>query len=502
MAHSIGIDFGDTYTRVAYLDDEENPQLVALTESSEIPSIPTCIAYEKSNPDTYSIGWSALRASSRSDMIFYNNLKSALENQYNEKNINEIITDFFNRLFQIVKDKIGDIEKVGLNVPDSWLESSENSKSDILRNIIEEKVGVSVACVTSDPIAAAAYYTFKQQNEENTLDETLLICDAGGNNCVLSLCRLEDKNIDIIKSELLHKSGNAFDKKIIEMNYEKKNKRNDENNYNTINEKLQHYKIMNREAIEKRMVLALEDEHFLKNDIFDFEEVHAKKADCKKAFMPIEKQLVNKLQQIKNHLGKNQLPDIFFVGGFSEYLPLRQTVREYFLSNNEPCFFGKRNKELAVNGVVLGMTLITAEKTQVEAVVERTIGLISHSMKVENNNFTKEKEYIPIIIRGTQPLFYEHTINCSRPLKSNNKQESIHLYIEDSSGEITPVVVEGIDLSDKHIQHNMWRIGMKLDRQSNLKLIIKGYRNGRANEHNLGSLYEFINQGRYNVKKK
>lgn len=246
---NIGLDFGTTNSTISYLESESIEAFQYGGPGGQ-RYIPSFITYLDEEEEELEVG-SAARASAtyRKDVESYANFKMYLplpESEFSNhfKNNRTPISVTANYLKEILtsseneysfEEQEGKISKIVVSVPEIWHRDIKNTGRERLQKIIKESLGFGDKLVqlVSEPVAAAAYYVWKDKKRENVSEQkvfsgNLLVCDMGGGTFDVSLCRVsKDSSVEVLYfdgqgDKGLECAGVAFDRNCVKAAYFKK----------------------------------------------------------------------------------------------------------------------------------------------------------------------------------------------------------------------------------------------------------------------------------------
>jgi len=218
MGYKIGIDFGTTYSKIAYLDEQGSLKLFRYPGPPGKEYIPTAVAYRTvHNRQTVSVGEAA-----RSDVLnhpevrFCENFKMLLPLEAPEQwrahgwpaetSPEDVTQDYLHSLLhesQFSFERLyGSIENLVVSVPEVWQRAANNPGAEALRRIVTEALRLPLDHLRSEPVCAAAYYVYRYQQDACHTGRqafNLLVCDIGGGTFDVALCRVSGQQIDPIR---------------------------------------------------------------------------------------------------------------------------------------------------------------------------------------------------------------------------------------------------------------------------------------------------------------
>lgn len=237
----IGVDFGTTYSKIAFLDEQGKP--VSFTYPApprDQKFVPTAVAYP-SDSETPSIGESA-----RSDTLnntgvpLYEGFKMLLpldqSSQWRgfgwpgEHSPSAVTRDYFYQLLRASESSLerryGRIESLVVSVPEVW-QRKNNPGREVLRQILLNELELPLDHLRSEPVCAAAYYAYRCKQDGRLSNEPyhLLVCDVGGGTFDVALCRVMGSEIQVLDFDGngdeggWGKAGSSFDRHACQIIY-------------------------------------------------------------------------------------------------------------------------------------------------------------------------------------------------------------------------------------------------------------------------------------------
>jgi len=233
MGYKIGIDFGTTNSTVAFVNSSNVLEAFRFPDPAGYEYIPSCIAYE-GDGDIY-VGRAALDFAGDPKVAFCNNFKMVLPLSEAErakyawtkkKDPRIVVADYLNHILadkgeSSFSSQKGGIDGIILSVPHVWAKAMDHAGRSRLQSIIEDDLKLPLIQLISEPVAAAAYYAYKlQQEHSKSFSGNLLVCDVGGGTFDVTLCRVTRGKVEELYNDGngktdLGRAGVFFDKKLI-----------------------------------------------------------------------------------------------------------------------------------------------------------------------------------------------------------------------------------------------------------------------------------------------
>lgn len=529
MGYKIGIDFGTTNSMVSYINSSNR------LEALEYPGpelgvkyIPSCVAYE---PDgSVSIGLAALTVAGNPGVIFCNNMKMILPLSEKDrakygwpegKNPENVIADYFAHILTLEDEyassfrtlKEDKIDGIVLSVPHVWAKDPLHAGRRRLETILTDDLNLPLIQLISEPVAAAAYYAYKyQQDTSKIFNGNLLICDVGGGTFDVTLCRVEPGKVEELYNDGngesgLGKTGVFFDRYLIFEGNKEKGQSVDETsrNFFKLYEELQAFKIRRHSNITKNIITAIEDPD-IRDDmpIMKAGELEFKFLAVKKAFEEVESGINNVLQRFKAAIDEKSysIDAISLVGGFADFYLVREAIKKFWnIMENDPRFSEAINKEISRFAISYGATLVANGIVSVEEKYEHTIGILTKTTvisEIEGHIEIKEQKtkIIPIIEGGKKLSEYEDfqwAENLIKPIHDQNDKPDVVIYVDRGSrGSVIKKKLPkslNIRLPDPGIPgYKQYKIGMRVNKSKLVYLVFENRLGEKSEEYELGDI--------------
>lgn len=519
MGYKIGIDFGTTNSTVSYVDSSNHLKAFRYPGPDGYEYIPSCVAYDSDG--SISIGRAALTLAGVPEVTFCNNLKMILPLSEKDrgkygwpegKNPENVIADYFAHILTLDDEDAssfrmqkGQIEGIVLSVPHVWAKSMDHAGRSRLQAIVADNMNLPLIQLVSEPVAAAAYYAYKHQQDRSEIFQgNILICDMGGGTFDVTLCRVEPGKVEELYNDGngrigLGKAGVCFDRRLILGGRKEKEKSIDENgsDFFELYNKLQDFKINNHEKITKNLIIAIEDPDLRNKMIiragrtgFDFVAIQ-------KAFEETEHGIIDVLQRFKSAIDEKRysIDATFFVGGFAQFYLVREAIKKFWdIDQNDPRFIERINKEISRYAISYGAALVANGIMSVEEKYEHTVGIEGYVLaKVEGTDeeYTKETLKLPIIKGGRKLSEYENVQFAEYPIRAYNEKPKVVIFIDpESKNRIIKQELPGslnIKVPNASIPGNRWKVGMRINKSKVVYLTFEDTQGKRA-EYELGDI--------------
>jgi molecular chaperone DnaK len=390
----IGIDFGTTYTKIAYLDAAGALNLFRFPGETGAPYIPTAVAYrERQKRQIVSVGHTA-----RSDFFNSSDLKVYCENfklflhllpeEWNKNGWTctntpeEITRSYFSTLLRLHEHSFErmhyNIESMVVSVPQLWQEVSNNPGCNALQNILFTKLALPLHHLQSEPVCAAAYYAHRHQERQPThRPYHILVCDVGGGTFDVALCEVMGQRVEVKffggnGQGGFGQAGVCFDKNAVRLAYRRKNGRDPDETGPEFTELVRAFEqIKIDKTVEIRILInALKDSEFLdEEEIFTFAKHYSVNLKLlQEAFLPIKRGIFAVLDDIqrKAAVQGRSIDRLEIVGGFGQF-PLTQMAILEGLGLQDPtklCFDPSARNFDRFYAIAYGAALVANELIQ------------------------------------------------------------------------------------------------------------------------------------------
>lgn len=517
MVYKIGLDFGTTNSTLSYIDSSGNLETFRFPGPSGTDYIPSCVSITKSkSTESIRIGREALRVAGNDETEFYKNIKMVLPRPkeewaslgwFGQKNPEEIISEYLKKILlsdkrgdYSFKKEIGDIGGVVVSVPQAWMTRQPNHKArPLLEKIIREDLGLPLVQLISEPVAAAAYYSYWYKNNYKApFQGNLLVCDMGGGTFDVTLCKLKGTKVEVLNNDgngisNLGKAGVHFDTKLLQLAYKRSGNGKDleigSNIFYELYKRLQEYKVDCSQIITENIQTALIHPSYAKKLPIIESPLVCYMSDVEEAFFEVKQGIETVLNRFLNidkldiELKKGNLKEsdkthidaVIFVGGFNEFELTRHSIKNFLEKNKnyisgDMNFIEDINSRMAAKAISFGATLIANDYVQVEEIYPHTIGIVLE-WKVINGDKDKlrlvnKKSYIPLIKGKNKISKYKETNFYNDYLLAFDSHPKLTLFINPNSGEkiAEKEIPKTVNITLPNFKpENRWKVGMKLD---------------------------------------
>jgi molecular chaperone DnaK len=484
----IGIDFGTTNSILSYMDGDNLETYKHGGGSAATNYIRSCVAIAKDDSNDISIGELALSKQTDSDYDVYTNFKMLLVEQgetlsqrgYKKHNPQQITKVYLDTLIQEYQDKqkvTQPITNVVITVPEVWVRQGGHAARRALMKICKTELGLPVK-LYSEPVAVAVYFAHQFKRRENrAFNGHLLVCDYGGGTLDLSLCKLENEQIEVLdgvgygqnRGDTLGKAGVAYDECVVK-NFIKKHNLAQEKFHKLLFE-FEKSKITHANPLP-RMIDNYLRERDTDKKVFKLDDLEIRTSDMVESFnslikTDLEKALSEMNAKLENHkvdINNSERFRIVMAGGFSNFYPVRKTVTDFFKSATvADQRFNTLNLEDTALAISKGAALIANGAYVVTQTCPINVGirLVNQHFKDEDVLILKKGEDLglyrqPVYLPGNQRI----SVACEQRLNQN-----LVIFIDIGHGKRRYIDV-GNKLADflpNPSQDNSWRIGFSVD---------------------------------------
>jgi len=513
MSVKIGVDFGTTNSTVAFVNRSGILEAFRYLGPGGYEYIPSCVAYEKDG--TISIGRGALEIAADPEVTFCSNFKMILplsdtdRAQYNWTNIKSpetVVTDFLSHLLRVkdgssFESNKSKIEGIVLSVPHVWAKEMHHAGRSRMQTILAG-TGLPLIQLISEPVAAAAYYAHQfKQKEGKPFMGNLLVCDVGGGTFDVTLCQLTPGKVEELYNDGngstgLGKAGVYFDRKLL-LDKDATIKADSPEFYKLYNA-LQNYKINWHKDITKRIENAIRERDYwgrqilrCEGHIFDYNDISSAFAEVKESIDAVLKRFKSAIED-----RKYAVDAVFFVGGFAQFLPVREAIKKFWgLEQNDPRFVEDMSNEIAGYAIAYGAALVANDTIIVEEKYEHTIGVevFLKESRGDSPVYEHKTMLIPIIHGGKKLSEYEAVQFAPNLFKTSRAQPDVTIYVDESSRNC-PVLKKlgetpAITLPQKNRPNeDKWYIGMRINKSKVVYLVFKRKYYDETIEYELGDL--------------
>ena len=387
-----------------------------------------------------------------------------------------------------------------------WAKSLEHPGRSRLQTIVATGIGLPLIQLISEPVAAAAYYAHRYQQDHAgaPLVGNVPICDMGGGTFDVTLCRIEPGKIEELHNDgngrvELGKAGVRFDRRLIQQGLKRKGQELDDNSpdFHELYIKLQDFKVNNHRHITEHLINAIEDEDLWDKVILRAGRLTFSYRDIQAAFQEIGDGITEVLGRFKAVINDKGYPVnmVFFVGGFSEFYLVRERIKQEVLNLTEdsPRLIEELNQENVRYAISCGAALVANELIAVEEKFEHTIGVVGYVLKTigDGMEMLKETQFLPVIKGGGRLSDYQDVHWADKEIKMHEESPEVLIYLDPESKNrvirVDPSKLASIKLPNFGLAANQWRVGMRINRSKVVYLVFEDARGNRV-ECELGDI--------------
>jgi len=450
----VAIDFGTSYTKLAYLNEQGQPQLFRYPASGGDEYVPTAVAYRQNGSRRQvAIGRLArVQVLNEPGVIFCENFKMLLPIERREQWVAQgwasedqpaaVTRDYFQQLLHddahAFVRQVGPISGLVVSVPEVWQKTPDNRGAEAVRRIFRDELGLPLLHLQSEPICAAAYYAYRYQQAERReqrppFSGNLLVCDVGGGTFDVALCRVAGRRIEVLDFDgngerELGLAGVSFDRNAVRLAWQEVHQREPELASVEFIEALRAFeqvKIGQRNELEKLLQYQRESQDEFTGDapLYSFMRRYKLTYDqIVAAFEPTRTGIAAVLGRIVARATerRHSIDRIAIVGGFGQF-PL---VREAILSalgvdepeldvRYDPTMHGQGEAHQRAFAIAYGAALIANEQVETVEYYPHSIGIYGLS-EVNQLGVTSMIIEANKLAASTGQLIYALTTNGQR----------------------------------------------------------------------------------------
>jgi molecular chaperone DnaK len=507
MNYYIGLDFGTTNSIISYFENNEVYTYKYGFPGSQEEYIPSFIAYEENSPE---IGSSArATATNNPNVESYGNFKmqlpteSEIDHNGNSHHVFEVTTDYLRQLlfsednsFSFARQK-GEIEGLVVSVPEIWQRDIRNIGRERLKKIIEEKLELPLIQLVSEPVAAASYYAWKAQGDQEKL---LLVCDVGGGTFDVSICRIDgNNNIEVLYFDGegyqgLETAGVAFDSRCVETAYKKGKKENEpeikkgDARFSRLLKDFEQAKLYFHDKATNRIKNYLRDqESYAARDVYYFSDYSINCQEVVEAFAPIKARIQDVITRVNQWLEETDynLDQVFMVGGFSQFFLVQKAISEALgIEDNDQRIDRSANLETSAYAISYGACLIANREVDPIEKYEHTLGFVAHrSEDYQEEKVTLIEGKTVALDNLTEPYFSDRLVTAIQ------NKIYIKLWVDPQSRGCRhqETINEPISLPN-FSSKAVYKVGMRVDRSQICYLVLQEQDSKATIEHELGDI--------------
>lgn len=519
----IGLDFGTTNSTVSYL---EGNRLKAFQYGG--PSgkdyIPSFIAYPEDDDDTL-IGTEARALTEFTQgMESYGNFKMQLPMPKSEfpyyfkadRTPVSVTVDYLRELLLSTsndysfKSEQGAIDGIVVSVPEIWHHDVNNIGRERLQRLISDELGLGEQLIqlVSEPVAAAAYYAWQNQQmaeKDELFLGNLLVCDMGGGTFDVSLCKISSaERIDVLYFDGegyqgLECAGVAFDRRCVKTAYNKKHGvlvEESSSKFKALLHSFEEIKIASHTRSTKLIKKYLDDPIESRNKVvYQFGDSYQITAhEINEAFLSIADGIQRVIHRIQDWLkAHNEHFDrLLFVGGFCQFVLVQKTIFDALdIHSDDERYDQQLNIASRTYAISFGACIIANGLISPSEKFMHTMGIevLNPKRPATAGFYASVNSNIDFsIIDGDKYIAeLENAIFPDQEFTAGYSQFPLMIWAVPYQSESRVAVQEYIELPNHSIQAK-YKVGMRVNRSLIAYLIIKELESGQSIEYELGNI--------------
>lgn len=515
----VGIDFGTTYTKVAYIKDKDGEIRPFKYPPGEggFEFIPTAVAYYKrAGRETVAIGRAAQSILENEPDVQYAEVFKMLlpvRNNWTEKgwklrrSPHEVARDYFERLLLTGENcfyrDVGEPQLIVVSVPELWQRTANNPGAEALRRILIEELKLPISHLQSEPVCAAVYYLYKlQQKTGNVRPFNLLVCDIGGGTFDVALCRVTPGRIEVVDFEGSGEwgagsAGALFDRLVVRRALEKLRKQVPDDEFDRLVRAFEQVKISKPDD-EYRLLDQVLRNPTQRDDLKDTEayrfqrEYSVTYGDVFECFTPIGQSIAKVLSGIQERARQQSrsIDRVAIVGGFGRFPLVRHAILKSLdiQEENDPRFDRRLHREMGqFHAIAHGAALVAAGRIEVVERYPHTIALRVSVRREQGLGWTN----VPIVEADKVVAGHEQTCWAQAPdgrivvqvLQRQNERLPVVIQLN-GRGDWLPLDLEAVEFPEE----GRYYVGVQIDRSNMGTLIFERVDGGERKEYRLGDV--------------
>lgn len=351
MHFKIGLDFGTTTSIISYLKDGKPSRFYYGGETEDgTPYVPTVVLYEENDLQIgqYAVEFDNAEGSSVVERYFKLRL-SENANDTELRSAQNLTADFIGEFIKgncPGRKKFGgqrnalafttflnaDVESLIIAIPHSWESEKQSVARDRLHKAVIEDLDLPLNGFTSEPEAAAAYFSYCYKNiHDEFFNGNLLVCDMGGGTFDVTLCCVGINSITHIVKEGSTNAdgfgiaGHHFDRALIKNCYGEL----EPSVFSDVMTALDREKKTRNNS--RKLTRVLDGTSPKSSPIYRLRDKVIRIDDLENAFSDIKESICEILQKIiaKAKAKEESIDKIILVGGFSKFPLVQRTIRAF-----------------------------------------------------------------------------------------------------------------------------------------------------------------------------
>ena len=367
----------------------------------------------------------------------------------------------------------GAIEGLVVSVPELWQANFINAGGENLENIFKE-LKLPLKQLLSEPIAAVAYYVWKEIPEDEA-EKKVLVCDFGGGTIDISLCVVKKPGIKVLDFEgNENKAGVRHLHLILEKVYQQNSISPAQQKERRNRDLLELDKLLQSKGYAKKLETIHTKGMKLSKPVFKINnELEVFAHSIFDAFAEIKQGIVQVLDNIRQRSGEIDFDTLLFVGGFSQYFLTRQAILDYFgLEADSPKVKTFESKKDRLYAISFGATLVAANQVQIKeryphSIYFQTLKIIDHELqKTDKPMIEAGADFLPDQPKYSKAKIYNHTL----PLGGHLLLEGVKRVDFKKEIELPPDFIDG----------TKFEVGIEINHSNLVRFVV---RNSQAQTH-------------------
>jgi molecular chaperone DnaK len=513
----VGIDFGTTYTKIAYVDERGDLQLFPFPGPAGQHYIPTTVSYRQGG-EHVAIGEAALtEALNYPDVELVRGFKMFLPAENPKacgwtcsKSPTQVVRDYFEQLLRKAGESFervhGDISSAVVSVPEVWQRTPTNRGAEALRRVLIDEMGLPVDRLQSEPVCAAAYFVHEYRRRGQTPDEFhLLVCDVGGGTFDVALCRVRGTRIDVVdfdgnSEEGLGRAGVCFDHNAVNRAYAEHH--GDSPSPEELLELLEEFEKVKITSHGEVAELVEQLTHANLSELRDVPLYRFKRKytltleQAMESFEPVAQGIKEVLARLKARLSERRvsIDRVAIVGGFGQFPLVQRTILESLgiRSQGDPRFDRTLHTEFGqFFAIAYGAALISAGLIQ-------PTECYPHSLLIEVARLVGpelRRGFLPITEAGRTPAGQERPVFAEdgrrrvsvRVIRSGSGRLPVFIKLN-GTGQPLALEIPPVDLPEP----GDYYVGVKIDRSNMGTLVFESLDGRVVKEYRMGNINPVI----------
>lgn len=480
MEHKVGIEVGDTSSRIAYFEDEDIQIFQSLYSEQPQRALPPQLAFERQ---------------SRLSNATLSYLKSRMLS---------IRPDFCSLSNEELSSRKGGGKQIVIALPEADYRRMTRTDKLASKQAFSHELCIDSQNLrlVSHPAAAATQWIQQRHQRAALCHGSLLIFDVGRGALRTHLCHITDsEKVEVLYSAETEAAGRLFDRECIRLAYAQKHGDESIDEASQEFEDLLRYfeaaKHSNPSKSAKRLDLYAKAPDLMKDyNLYCFGGGYAMKCHQVAAtFAPVGQVIGSEVKRIQDWLAVNDqsFDFLIFIGGFSAF-PLVQKALFAALDVRE----GDERFDLAfsqgfgLDAIAQGACLIANDVLDPVERIPFTIGIVAETLSASAEI---EEQFIPVISAGSplEDLFEVQFVEGFRVQSFQNELFTLTLGLKAQNKiHCQPISLALDPLVLPNFLAECWQIGTYIDATNTLTLVIKAESSSQQTQCQLGTLSDFF----------